>query len=848
MTGQPNMDLALKLLSCDSESEVVELLTRAGYWNDERAWRLYGDTETNYATIGNQQSRPEAALAEKIVNSVDARLLAECYRAGVDPASKDAPQSISEAVARFIEKRKDAPVSGGHLKDWSEEQKRTQARFITLAVTGATPREGSACLTIVDRGEGQSPRAVPDTFLSINRNNKLRIPFVQGKFNMGGTGALKFCGKESIQLLITRRDPEVLRATGAVGADAGLWSFTVVRRERPVTGAGKVRNSVYRYLAPVESTDRPNRGDLLTFDADAIPALPERNIAYTGQLEWGAVIKLYEYDMKGFRSHALMGDGLLSRLELLLPGIALPVRVHECRDYGGEAKRSFENSLVGLMSRLQEGRSENLEDGYPTSLPFKVRTEEMVAQVYAFKEGKAESYTKNEGIIFVINGQTHGSIPRTFFERKRVRMQRLAKSLLVVVDCSSLSVGAREDLFMNSRDRLTNGELRKAIEDELEDAIGQHQGLRRLQDERKSAEIAERLAESKPLEDVLGSILKSSPSLARLFLAGQRLSKPHRQAGDEKGGTGGGEKGGPDVFVGKTHPTYFRFSGKDAGAEIARTAELGRRCRIKFETDVENNYFSRADVRGKYHVEVLDGPLEGAELDHNLTLHNGVANWSISLPEEALAAGDEVTLACTVSDQTLVNPFVNVARVRMTAQSPDGPPGKKVERGGSGDRDGSKGAGSPDAKGTPEMGGLALPNIIKVRENDSNWKKYGFDEKTGCHVIEENVESDSQGRSFTFYVNVDNIYIRTDMKAKPAQARLVEAKFVYGNVLTGLALIHDQRLAERGGTAVGEETSVADRVGAITRALSPFVVPMIDNLGSLTDENLSGLGISGDDD
>ena len=46
---------------------------------------------------------------------------------------------------------------------------------------------------IVDRGEGQSPRRMPNTILSINKTNKLKVPFVQGKFNMGGTGALSKC-------------------------------------------------------------------------------------------------------------------------------------------------------------------------------------------------------------------------------------------------------------------------------------------------------------------------------------------------------------------------------------------------------------------------------------------------------------------------------------------------------------------------------------------------------------------------------------------------------------------------------------------------------------------------------
>ena len=47
------------------------------------------------------------------------------------------------------------------------------------------PQAGRPCLTVADQGEGQTPDTFPDTFMSIQRNNKLRIPFVQGKFNMG---------------------------------------------------------------------------------------------------------------------------------------------------------------------------------------------------------------------------------------------------------------------------------------------------------------------------------------------------------------------------------------------------------------------------------------------------------------------------------------------------------------------------------------------------------------------------------------------------------------------------------------------------------------------------------------
>jgi hypothetical protein len=35
---------------------------------------------------------------------------------------------------------------------------------------------------------------MPETILSLARSNKMYIPFVQGQFNQGGTGALRFCG------------------------------------------------------------------------------------------------------------------------------------------------------------------------------------------------------------------------------------------------------------------------------------------------------------------------------------------------------------------------------------------------------------------------------------------------------------------------------------------------------------------------------------------------------------------------------------------------------------------------------------------------------------------------------
>lgn len=98
-----NAELCMRLMRADTEVEVMSILRDAGYWDNPFAWRPIGGDTNNFATIGNQQSEAIAALVEKIVNGVDARLIDMCLRAGIDPEGPDAPQSVRAAVARFFE-------------------------------------------------------------------------------------------------------------------------------------------------------------------------------------------------------------------------------------------------------------------------------------------------------------------------------------------------------------------------------------------------------------------------------------------------------------------------------------------------------------------------------------------------------------------------------------------------------------------------------------------------------------------------------------------------------------------------------------------------------------------------
>jgi len=46
-----SVDLCLALVKSESEAEVIEVLKRSSYWDDETAWRYFGDRENNFVSF-----------------------------------------------------------------------------------------------------------------------------------------------------------------------------------------------------------------------------------------------------------------------------------------------------------------------------------------------------------------------------------------------------------------------------------------------------------------------------------------------------------------------------------------------------------------------------------------------------------------------------------------------------------------------------------------------------------------------------------------------------------------------------------------------------------------------------
>lgn len=810
-------ELCMALLRAENEVQGIQLLVDAGYWDDPDVWRYIGDFDGNWATIGNQQDDAVAALAEKIINGIDARLVHACLLAGIDPKGGLAPKSIRAAVAEFFENAANPDADHvGRIADWEDSTIRDQARLLTLAASGAS---GAApCLSVADSGEGQTPDAFPDTFMSLQKRNKADIPFVQGKYNMGGTGALYFCGTNKLQLIVSRRSQRLL---GADAAERDFeWGFTVTRRE--TTGA---RLPVATYLAPL-GADEQRRGSVLSFPAQTFPIFPEassdRRDAHCREAEYGTVIKLFDYDVTPRSNIVFTRRGIRQKLETRLPELALPVGIFECRrGFGGKEAGSYFTPARGVVTRLEQEKNESLLEFEPLGSILNLQGDELVVRAYAFKrepgqkrqDGFLADYAQGSGVLYTVNGQTHTQRAREFFTRGTVDLDYLKDDLLVVIDCSPVDEIARDDLFMASRDRNRVTPRWRELERMVERFLRSNEKLRELALRRRERAIRDKMEDNKALADVLDRVLQASPDLAKLLLGGIRLPAPFPRPG---AGTGRPSARG---FKGRRFPTFFHFEKHAAGEELKRKAEIGREMRIFFVTDAQDDYFVRNADRGLMAAFIADGTQSSSLVSGStLDLSSGRAKWSAPLPAD-VAIGDVFTYEFAVTDSSQLTPFTNRMVVEVVPRT-DRPSrgGRKRKKGG------NDGEGEDDG-----ASGLALPIVTPVARDD--WADFGFDEHSALAVRRSGTTQDGTS-SYDFFYNVDNESLLRSQKQTPQERDVIRERFRVSLVLIGLSLIQESRRRRPSGN--GTVPTVEDLVSSTTQALAPVILPMVEMVAALS--------------
>lgn len=778
-----NYTLCNLLLKAEGETEVDEVLKTVGYLNDDsNFWQPFGGFGMNLNTINNQQSDATAALVEKLINSIDAVLMAECYNAGINPKSADAPRTMAQAVDRLFK------VKDGRLENLGARERTKLAEHIHFVATGA---KREPCYLVVDKGEGQTPDSFKDTFLSLTKQNKDDIPFVQGRFNCGGTGVLPFCGEHKYQLIVSRRHPSC--PVGAGDATKDLWGFTVVRKQRPAPGR---KSSMYVYLAP--------GGSILTFARPSILALPGESSKnkpappYAVELPYGTCIKLYNYRWK--RKALVTTDGRYE-LERYLQSVSLPLRISETRNYRANY---YSTTLSGILAHVSEGDTEDdsaskFEKGLSPAygelnllgvgrLPYRL---------FLLKEDY-DARNFPHGVYFTLNGQVHGDLPANFIS-STLKFDYLSKTLLVSVDCTEMDHAVREDFLMASRDRVRRNEAYDLIYSTLREELREHPGLREHNAQRRKKRLDETLSKEENTVDYLQELLKSDPTLSSILGIGGNIISTTGPSND------------PVPFHGKKFPTYFQIVKEPKGG-LSKLCPLNRTVRIEFETDADNDYFDRTDSRGAI---TFDPP----NLCISSHLWNGKFTTRFQMPYDA-NVGDVVTMTVTVTDvqrDMKGQPFVSRFTIKGMPEAEDTPPPPPGTR-----LPGSK----RNDNGTYSSPQLAIPDIREVRREKWADPQFQFDEYSALKIINAD-----EGNGYIFFVNMDNRFLIHELhKTKEEERNLVRHWFKYGVVLSALGILKElQRIEEEDQAEEDKEPEQFDleKAGRFCAGLARVVVPMI---------------------
>lgn len=562
-----------QLVSSSTERELEFILSA----NILASWSPLGGNENNFGVIENQQASPVAALIEKVTNSIDALLMRKCHEAGIDPKSDKAPKSMHEAVDAFF---------GPTNKSWHVTSvRKRQAEDIQIIASGD---KAKPTLLIYDNGEGQHPEKFETTFLSLLRGNKNDIPFVQGKYNMGGTGAIVFCGKHRYQLI------------GSKHFDgSGEFGFTLIRKH-PLTEEEKKtkKNTWYEYLLI--------DGKIPSFPID------ELDLGLFGRkFKTGTIIKLYDYDLYSkIPRGALPQEGRRAINQYIFQP-ALPI-------YLVDSKERYPNNKVldidcfGLKHRLEAEDNKYIEKTFSQKKTFHdIGTLKATCYVFRAKVGdwpakktadniRDQFFHDNMVVLFSLNGQVHGAFTSEFITRT-LKMKLLRNHLLIHVDCTELEYDFRQELFMASRDRLKGGdetsELRKRLAELLKDGE-----LADIHKERQNSISVE----GGDAKDLLRSFSKNLPLNKDLMKLLNQTFKLE-QKDEEKKKPDKPEK--PKIKVEKEpfqpqrYPSYFNM--KSGGGKSMISIPYGSEKTIQFVTDVEDSYFERSEDPGDLKISIL---------------------------------------------------------------------------------------------------------------------------------------------------------------------------------------------------------------------------------------------------
>ena len=596
--GGRNGRILKRLAAAGSEGEVDEVLGDRFFSDAE--WKPLGGESNNYAIVGNQQSDAVNALCEKPVNSIDHILLKRCRLAGDDPEGRKTPRTMRKAVEKYL------GIPGGDYGRLDDSRMLDLAMNIQIIADGPRKRP---CITVADRGEGQRPEDFEGTLLSLQKGNKQKIKFVQGKYNMGGTGVLPFCGRRGYQLILSRRSAEL-------DGDGSRWGFTLVREKPDVPESHKT--SWYEYFAGPDGR------------ICELPGAPLRVLPGGGTLRDGCMVKMFSYDLP---SPSMITDRLWAAMNARLYSPAIPMWMLDARDAFAPPMDSDKRRKImyGNANRVRRDAKEHVQAAFTiNSKLLEFGTGDIGVTVFKHasctdKRNATQDFrAKGEAVLLTQNGQTHAALGQAKF-RSKTGFSALADYVMLHVDLTRIPK-SKAKMFLSSRDRARKSADYKLLEARIFEDVGEDKHMEALNDEYRELDDRSSVKDSS-MDEAIAEVIRKNPSMAEVLAQGDVPAEGGKGPGEQEGdgnaeGEGGGDGEGPggkpepEPFSPSYIPTYLEVAAGEArhvagGPHRKQIPPDGRAAYVHLETDAPNDYTTRDADAGRLTVEFPDA-LEGA--------------------------------------------------------------------------------------------------------------------------------------------------------------------------------------------------------------------------------------------
>ena len=641
-TVRDSRKLAEAVQSAKTTGEIDQLLAVAAGELGGSHWRDLGDRPNNAGTV-QVASSAASALIERVTNAIDGMLELKA-----EEHTGSLPTSPRQAAREWF------GVPRGGIGELSDKDRRVLASNVSVILEDSGESDRPT-VEVADHGIGQHPDDADSTLLSLNENNKVGKPHLQGAYGQGAAATYRFA---KYTLIVTRRKPSLN------GGREDLVGWTVVWEDPGDPYVDKL--PVYRYLV------------------DASGRIPVFDPALLDDAEWhGVRVTHIAYDLRGYSAAytqpkngawALFHSALF---DPVLPFLVGGNRTVDVKTAGAGSTRV----VIGNAARLNNpsGPRGDLEVAYTSSESYDLGKAtgrdlgKFAINYWVLQRPPGSSSTSDptasyvgpeHAITMTLSGQRQDAESRLWL-RNRTELPFLVRNLVVQIDVDGLSPIAKRELFSSTRERAVDSELRERIYAEVATVLKQDSELRRLEREERdkllahsTEQVDEKVRER--LRKHIETLLKNKTRKVRHT---ERVPEP-------TGGGGGGAGRDTDDSHLPAVPTQMRF------LRDPITIKRGGNTTVWLEIDAKNGYLPDheddlsvsfdAGLNGKV-TDVAKSRLLGGRSLWRLQAASDTPLGEFSIEAVLVTASGVIT---TVSTVKVIEPTKTKTRT-ITKEEPD---------------------------------------------------------------------------------------------------------------------------------------------------------------------------------